>query len=47
MEYFFKHYKELEPGKFVEIVGWADSKGAKEIVAKAIRSFKEKEYSEV
>ncbi|MGB9758346.1 MAG: inorganic diphosphatase [Thermoproteota archaeon] len=47
IEYFFKHYKELEPGKFVEIVGWSDSKGAKEIVAKAIRSFKEKEYSEV
>ncbi|MGB9896031.1 MAG: inorganic diphosphatase, partial [Thermoproteota archaeon] len=33
IEYFFKHYKELEPGKFVEIVGWSDSKGAKEIVA--------------
>ena len=28
IEHFFKHYKELEPGKWVNIDGWADVKAA-------------------
>lgn len=47
IEYFFKHYKELEPGKFVEIIGWENAKASKEIIVRSIRRFKEKEYSEV
>lgn len=47
IEYFFAHYKELEPNKFVEIVGWENSKRAKEIVREAIRRYQERELSDV
>ncbi|MEG3765897.1 inorganic diphosphatase [Alteromonas sp. 14N.309.X.WAT.G.H12] len=38
IEHFFSHYKDLEPGKWVEIDGWADAAAAKEeIIASAKR----------
>lgn len=38
IEHFFSHYKDLEPGKWVKIEGWADAAAAKEeIIASAKR----------
>ncbi|OFC70185.1 inorganic diphosphatase [Alteromonas confluentis] len=38
IEHFFSHYKDLEPGKWVKIDGWADAEAAKaEIVSSAKR----------
>jgi inorganic pyrophosphatase len=38
VEHFFKHYKDLEPGKWVKIEGWTDAEGAfAEILAGAQR----------
>ena len=38
IEHFFKHYKDLEPGKWVKIDGWEDVESAKqEILAGAQR----------
>ena len=36
IEHFFRHYKDLEPGKWVKIVKWGDAKSAREIVIEAI-----------
>jgi inorganic pyrophosphatase len=36
--HFFEHYKDLEPGKWVKVEGWADADAAKaEIVASIAR----------
>src|SRR3989344_1734374 len=35
---FFKTYKNLEPGKFVEIQGWKDAKEAEEMIKKSMQS---------
>jgi inorganic pyrophosphatase len=39
IEHFFKIYKELEPGKSVEIRGWADADDAMQAVADAAARF--------
>jgi len=36
IEHFFSHYKDLEPGKWVRIVGWEDEEVAKRMVVEAI-----------
>ena len=36
IEHFFTRYKELEPGKWVKISGWADSHAAKAEILKSI-----------
>ena len=36
IEHFFAHYKDLEPGKWVRILGWGDAEKAREIVMAAI-----------
>lgn len=36
IEHFFAHYKDLEPGKWVEIEGWGDAAEARRIVRDAI-----------
>lgn len=36
IEHFFTHYKDLEPGKWVKIVGWGDETVAKQMVLDAI-----------
>ena len=36
IEHFFQHYKDLEPGKWVRILGWGDAAKAREIINAAI-----------
>lgn len=40
IEHFFTHYKDLEPGKFVKIRGWAEADQARKIILDGIESFK-------
>lgn len=39
IEHFFKHYKDLEPGKWVKIIGWADTEAAKQEIAASIKRY--------
>ncbi len=39
ISHFFAHYKDLEPGKWVEIRGWEDAGSAKRQIMKAIEAF--------
>jgi len=39
MEHFFTRYKDLEPGKWVKVTGWAD-KAAEDVIRKAIAAVK-------
>ena len=36
IEHFFTRYKDLEPGKWVKVTGWADAAAARETITKAI-----------
>ncbi|MEM9413324.1 MAG: inorganic diphosphatase, partial [Planctomycetota bacterium] len=36
IEYFFKHYKDLENGKWVEIIRWDSTSCAKELIVESI-----------
>jgi inorganic pyrophosphatase len=45
IEHFFAHYKDLEPGKWVESAGWGDAEAARKIISEAIERAK-KEKSE-
>ena len=36
MRHFFEHYKDLEPGKWVKVLGWGDAAEAKRMIAEAI-----------
>ena len=36
IRHFFEHYKDLEPGKWVKVLGWGDSAEAKTLIAEAI-----------
>ena len=40
IEHFFERYKELEPEKWVKVVGWASKAEAEEIISKAIAAAK-------
>lgn len=40
--HFFKHYKELEKGKWVKVIGWEGSEKAKSIIQEAIERASEK-----
>jgi inorganic pyrophosphatase len=35
IEHFFTHYKDLEPGKWVELVGWGDAGEARRLIGEA------------
>ena len=39
IEHFFRHYKDLDVGKWVKVQGWADLSRAKELIMKAITRF--------
>jgi inorganic pyrophosphatase len=39
ISHFFAHYKDLEPGKFVKVVGWVDVEEAKQEILSGIRSY--------
>jgi inorganic pyrophosphatase len=36
IEHFFAHYKDLEPGKWVKLLGWRDAAAAREMVLAGI-----------
>ena len=36
IEHFFTRYKDLEPGKWVKVTGWADKAAAEAVIAKSI-----------
>jgi inorganic pyrophosphatase len=36
IEHFFAHYKDLEPGKWVKILGWGDVDEARAMIVEAI-----------
>lgn len=36
IEHFFSHYKDLEPGKWVEFAGWGDAEAARAAIVRAI-----------
>ncbi|WP_218354289.1 inorganic diphosphatase [Alteromonas lipotrueiana] len=41
IEHFFTHYKDLEPGKWVKIDGWADAAAAKEEIVGSVKRFEQ------
>src|SRR5436309_1422985 len=43
IQHFFEHYKDLEPGKWVKMLGWGDAQEAKRLIAEAIE--REKQHS--
>jgi inorganic pyrophosphatase len=36
IQHFFEHYKDLEPGKWVKIIGWGDAAEARQLIGEAI-----------
>ncbi|QEL26209.1 inorganic diphosphatase [Bosea sp. F3-2] len=36
IEHFFTHYKDLEPGKWVNLLGWGDAAEARQLISAAI-----------
>ena len=40
IEHFFTRYKDLEPGKWVKVTGWADKAAAEDVIRKAIAAAK-------
>ena len=42
IEHFFIHYKDLEPGKWVKLLGWGDVDEAKRLITEAIERAKTK-----
>jgi inorganic pyrophosphatase len=40
IEHFFAHYKDLEPGKWVKIIGWGDAEEARKLIVEAIERYK-------
>jgi inorganic pyrophosphatase len=39
IEHFFRHYKELEKGKWVKLAGWVDRDAARDLISRAIARF--------
>jgi inorganic pyrophosphatase len=37
IEHFFEHYKDLEPGKWVKLIGWGGAEEARSIIVEAIQ----------
>jgi inorganic pyrophosphatase len=42
IQHFFEHYKDLEPGKWVKLLGWGDADEAKTLITDAIARAKHK-----
>ncbi|MEI8145261.1 MAG: inorganic diphosphatase [Alphaproteobacteria bacterium] len=36
IEHFFEHYKDLEPGKWVKVIGWGDAAEARRLIVEGI-----------
>lgn len=39
IEHFFKHYKDLEPGKWTKINGWQNAESAREVILEGIKRY--------
>jgi inorganic pyrophosphatase len=44
IEHFFAHYKDLEPNKWVKIVGWGDAAQAHKIILEGVERAKAAKY---
>jgi inorganic pyrophosphatase len=42
IQHFFEHYKDLEPGKWVKLLGWGDANEARRLISEAIERAKTK-----
>ncbi|MGO9358832.1 MAG: inorganic diphosphatase [Xanthobacteraceae bacterium] len=42
IQHFFEHYKDLEPGKWVKLIGWGDAAEARRLIIEAIARAKAK-----
>jgi inorganic pyrophosphatase len=42
IDHFFRHYKELEKGKWVKVTGWADREAARKLIVEAIDRVRQK-----
>ena len=42
IQHFFQHYKDLEPGKLVKLLGWGDAAEARRLITEAIERAKGK-----
>ena len=40
IQHFFEHYKDLEPGKWVKVLGWGDAAEARKLIMEAIERAK-------
>ncbi|HET6609587.1 MAG TPA: inorganic diphosphatase [Rhodopila sp.] len=40
IQHFFEHYKDLEPGKWVKVLGWGDAAEARTLIVEAIDRYK-------
>lgn len=40
IEHFFENYKDLEPGKWVKVDGWANADAARQEIIKSVEAFK-------
>jgi inorganic pyrophosphatase len=40
IEYFFKHYKDLEPKSWSKVIGWADREAADKIIKESIKRYR-------
>ncbi|MFX4608928.1 inorganic diphosphatase, partial [Acinetobacter baumannii] len=43
ISHFFEHYKDLEPGKFVKVQGWADIEEAKKEIMAGVDRYQQAE----
>ena len=43
ISHFFEHYKDLEPGKFVKVQGWADIEDAKKEIMTGVERYQQAE----
>jgi inorganic pyrophosphatase len=41
IQHFFEHYKDLEPGKWVKVIGWGDATEARQLIVDAIARAKD------
>lgn len=41
IEYFFEHYKDLEPGKWVRLNGWGDMDHAHKVIMRSIKKYQD------
>jgi len=44
ISHFFEHYKDLEPGKFVKVVGWRGPEEAKKEIESGVQAFKDAKH---